>query len=70
MAELSEAQRLNLEHMVALADTWRHRATVACVANPQLWLAVHGVPLNDYLAKIGELEKLCRRALDQAGKAT
>jgi hypothetical protein len=40
----------------------RLRARLACMASPMHWLAIHGVPLNTYLAQIDELDALCQKA--------
>ena len=62
---MTPERRADLERLVELRpdlDDIRHRARLACVVNPLLWLAVHGVPLNTYLATIDELDRLCARA--------
>jgi hypothetical protein len=40
----------------------RYRARLACLVSPMHWLAIHGVPLNTYLAQIDELDALCQKA--------
>jgi len=52
----------------ALAEQRRHlqpireRAIFACALDPLAWLAVHGVPLAEYLAMIDKLDALCAQA--------
>lgn len=51
--------------MSALADIqrqiphWKEQATLACVLNPSLWMAVHGVPLVTYLKQLDQLDSVC-----------
>lgn len=40
----------------------RERAILACALNPLAWLAVHGVPLAEYLAMIDKMDALCAQA--------
>lgn len=50
-------------------DDIRHRARLACAISPVHWLAVHGVPLNTYLAEVDKLDALCAKAEEElAGK--
>ena len=48
-----------VDDISASIPEWREKAKLACVLNPVLWLAVHGVSLNEYLRKLDELESQC-----------
>lgn len=52
-----------IQRLLGSIDAWRDQAVLACAVNPTLWIAVQGVSLTEYLARLDDLETGYREVL-------